>query len=380
MTKHSNDNYQDQARLRRAPTKDEPVNRNLPVGQVMVGDALEQLRRLPDGSVDTVVTSPPYWMLRHYGVEGEIGSEDSVTEWVARLQAVLSEVARVLKPEGAVWLNLGDTYSRHLRHGALPKSLVLGPERLLLGLIEDGWMLRNKVIWAKPNPMPASVRDRLSSTWEPLYLLVRSRHYYFDLDAIRVPARSRLNGPTNVGTDTKYAVAGKPRPDWSGPMAGTNSGLEAMKARGENSHPLGKNPGDVWTIPTASFKGAHFATFPEGLVERPLLATCPERVCRACGTAWRRAAVVPRLGALAMRGALRKSCGCSDRAWHPGVVLDPFIGAGTVGVVAERLHRRWVGIELNPAFARLARERIEAARRSTASGDGEREEQQPAAA
>jgi DNA modification methylase len=131
-----------------------------------------------------------------------------------------------------------------------------------------------------------------------------------------------------------------------------------MKARGASSHPLGKNPGDVWTIPTAAYRGAHFATFPEALVERPLLATCPERVCRACGSAWRRARIMQRLGSLAVRGELRKSCGCEERAWQPGIVLDPFMGAGTVGVVAERLHRRWVGIELNPDFAALARERI----------------------
>lgn len=363
---------QDQDRLRRCLADKEEDGRvdggglALPERTVLVGDALEQLQQLPEASIDTVVTSPPYWMLRNYGVKDEIGSEASVPEWVGRLRAVLAEVARVLKPEGALWLNIGDTYSRHAKHGALPKSLVLGPERLLLALIEDQWVVRNKLVFAKSNPMPSSVRDRLSSTWEPLYLLVRSQFYFFDLDAIRVPARSGLNAPTKVGTNTKYAWDARQhghRPSWSGPMAGTNSGLPAMKARGENSHLLGKNPGDVWTIPTASYRGAHFATFPEALVERPLLATCPERVCRTCGRAWRRSAIVQRLGALAMRGALRKSCPCPGRAWQPGVVIDPFMGAGTVGVVAERLHRRWLGIELNPDFARLAEERIAAARR-----------------
>lgn len=222
-------------------------------------------------------------------------------------------------------------------------------------------MVRNKVVWAKPNPMPASVRDRLSTTWEPLYLLTRDRHYFFDLDAIRVPPRSRLSGPSIVGEDTKYGERSKQRPAWSGPLAGSNSGLDKMKARGASSHPLGKNPGDVWTIPTAAYRGAHFATFPEALVERPLLATCPERVCRRCGTAWRRSRISQRLGALAVRGELRKSCGCTDRDWQPGIVLDPFMGAGTVGVVAERLHRRWVGIELSPDFAALAEGRIRTA-------------------
>jgi len=331
---------------------------DLPVGRIVAGDAAEELRRLPSASVDTVVTSPPYFMLRNYGSEGQIGLEGSVDGWVEHLQAVLREVARVLKPGGSLWLNLGDTYSRHERHGALPKGLVLAPERLLLALTGEGWMVRNKVVWAKPNPMPASVQDRLSTTWEPLYLLTRDRHYFFDLDAVRVAPRSRLSGPSRVSEDTKYGERSKHRPAWSGPLAGSNSGLEKMKARGASSHPLGKNPGDVWTIPTAAYRGAHFATFPEALIERPLLATCPERVCRACGTAWRRARIMQRLGSIALHGELRKSCSCGDRAWQPGVVLDPFMGAGTVGVVASRLHRRWVGIELNPDFAALARERI----------------------
>lgn len=339
-------------------TNPTPIAAGLPINKVLVGDAAKRLRRLPAGSVDTVVTSPPYFLLRDYGVDGQIGLEDTVTSWVDHLVDVLDEVARVLKPQGSVWLNLGDTYARQPRHGATAKSLVLGPEKLLLALSERGWIVRNKVVWAKPNPLPASVRDRLNTTWEPLFLLTRQRDYFFDLDAIRIPARSSLTGPTVAGAATKYGVSTKGRPEWSGPLAGNNSGLEKMKARGLASHPLGKNPGDVWTISTAAYRGAHFATFPEALVERPLKATCPERVCRTCGGAWRRAPVERSLGTLAVLGHLRKSCGCSDPSWQPGTVLDPFLGAGTVGVVAERLSRRWVGIELNPAYARQAGARI----------------------
>ena len=337
-----------------------PTNQELPTGRVLVGDALAKLRELPTASVDTVVTSPPYFRLRDYGVPGQIGLEESVDQWVTAVRDVLHEVARVLKPAGSVWLNLGDTFSRSPKHGAPPKSLVLAPERLLLALEADGWSIRNKVVWAKPNGMPASVRDRLSCTWEPVFLLTRSLDYFFDLDAIRIPARSSLKKPSQVGRDTKYATPDGKRPAWSGPAAGVNSGLNAMKARGVTSHPLGKNPGDVWTISTAAYRGAHFATFPEALVERPLKATCPERVCAACGTAWRRAEAAHELGSLAVLGHLRKSCGCENRSWTPGLVLDPFFGAGTVGVVAERLHRRWLGVELNNKFAQQAEDRITA--------------------
>lgn len=343
----------------------------LPLGQILVGDAIERLRQLPDHSVDTVVTSPPYFRLRDYQTAGQIGLEGSVDEWVTALRDVMREVARVLKTEGAVWLNLGDSYARAVKEGAPAKGLVLGPEKLLLALAADGWSVRNKVVWAKPNPMPTSVKDRLSTTWEPLYLLVRSRQYFFDLDAIRIPARSKLNRPARLGRDGKYRVRpGETRPAWSGPAAGLNSGLDAMKERGLTAHRLGKNPGDVWSIPTAAYRGAHFATFPETLVERPLLATCPERVCRSCGIAWRRAQAAADLGSLAVLGTLRKSCGCESRSWKPGVVLDPFMGAGTVGKVAEQLGRGWLGIELNPAFAAQARQRIRGTE-SEPVGDGD---------
>ena len=335
------------------------ITNEVPTGQILVGDAKTRLAELPDGSIDTIMTSPPYFRLRNYQTDGQIGLEDHIDQWVNELRDVFAQVRQVLAPHGSMWLNLGDSYSRSARHGAQAKSLLLGPERLLLGLEKDGWLVRNKVIWAKPNPMPSSVKDRLSCTWEPLYLLTRSPDYYFDLDAIRTPPRSKLNRPTRTGRRTKYSVDGVTRPDWSGPAAGTNTGLTAMKAAGRTSHPLGKNPGDVWTIPTAAYRGAHFATFPSALVERPLKATCPQRVCTSCGQPWRRA-TVQQLGALATAGKLRKSCACADRSHQPGVVLDPFFGAGTVGVSAVQHGRRWIGIELSETFARQAERRIAA--------------------
>ncbi|MGH3264015.1 MAG: DNA-methyltransferase, partial [Trebonia sp.] len=255
----------------------------LPRREILTGDARRQLARLPGGSVDAIITSPPYYQLRDYAVTGQLGLEATVEEWVSNLRAVMAEAARVLKPTGSVWLNLGDSYSRHVRFGAPAKSLLLGPERLALALIADGWTIRNKVTWAKTRTMPASVADRLSCTWEVVYFLTRSRAYHFDLDAIRVPHRS-IRRPT--ATAKAYPPAPAVPPRWAGPLAGNNAGLGRLKAAGLPGHPLGKNPGDVWALPSANFRGAHFATFPNALVERPLLARVPERVCARCALPW----------------------------------------------------------------------------------------------
>ena len=324
----------------------------LPRNTVVVGDVHASLKRLPRASVDCVITSPPYYQLRDYGVEGQIGLEDHVDAWVDELRLAMRGLARVLKPTASCWLNLGDSYARHARYGAPAKSLLLGPERLLLALVGDGWTIRNKIVWAKPNPMPTSVRDRLNTTWEPVYLLTRSKDYFFDLAAIRVPHRSLRHGPPKSAQPT--APTG--RPSWAGPLAGSNSGLDHLKASGLVGHPLGANPGDVWSVATAGYRGQHFATFPTRLIERPLLASCPERVCGTCGRPWEREPVSA-LGQLATLGELRPSCECAA-GWRPGLVLDPFFGAGTVGLVAEKHNRDWLGIELNPRFARLAEERI----------------------
>ena len=321
-----------------------PAWSSLPRNQIIVGDALTTLRSLPGASVDTILTSPAYYLLRDYQVEGQLGMEPSVSEWVDHLVAVCDELARVLRPTGSMWLNLGDSYSRHLRFGAPPKSLLLGPERLLVALAERGWIIRNKVVWAKPNPMPASVVDRLNTTWEPMFLLVRSPRYYFHLDGIREPHRS--NRPPVKSPSQRVKYDGNKRPDWAGPLAGSNSGLLRARAEGRSGHPLGKNPGDVWTVATASFGGQHYATFPAGLIERPIKATCPERVCSSCGRPWSW-----------VDASLHPSC-CCKAAARPGLVLDPFMGAGTTALVAQKLARDWLGIEINRDYAHLATERI----------------------
>ncbi|MGI8491557.1 MAG: DNA-methyltransferase, partial [Acidimicrobiales bacterium] len=344
---------------------------------ILVGDAAARLRQLPTASIDCVITSPPYYRLRDYGVPQQLGLEATVEAWVTELRAVTCQLARVIKPTGSLWLNLGDSYSRHVRYGAPPKSLFLAPERLLVALAGDGWIVRNKVIWAKPNPMPDSVGDRLSTSYDVVYFLVRSRHYFFDLDQIRQPHQT-----SRTSAERRSAPAAAPA--WAGPHAGRQDGLARTRPTGVPGHWLGKNPGDVWTVAAASYRGAHFATFPERLIERPLLASCPEAICTRCALPWRRPVTIRRLGLKALPAArdphvrryeaywrtLRQlgdlvPCGCGAPT-RPGVVLDPFFGTGTVGVVAERLGRDWVGIELNPAYARLATERLEAARRQPA--------------
>lgn len=333
-----------------------------PRNTVLVGDAATRLRDVPEASIDCVVTSPPYYGLRDYEADDQIGLERSVHDWVAKLVAVTDQLARVLKPGGSLWLNLGDSYSRHRRDGAPEKALLLAPERLLLALAERGWIVRNKVIWAKPHPMPTSVKDRLASAWEPVYLLVRSRRYYFDLDAIRVPHKSSRRRPQSLRGPEPRGPGRRRPPRWAGPRAGDQSGLDRLKALGLPGHPLGKNPADVWAIPQSRNHGGHHrATFPEALIERPLLATCPERLCTACGAAWERQPSSPPL----TRGEPGPACRCGATS-EPGIVLDPFMGSGTTALVAERLGRSWLGIELNPRFAALSESRVTAARQQRA--------------
>lgn len=314
----------------------------LPRGTILLGDVLQRLCDLPSSSVDCVVTSPPYFAVRDYGQSGQIGQEATVDGWVQGLRAVCAELARVLKPTGSLWLNLGDSYARSSAEGATPKSLLLGPERLALALIADGWCLRNKVVWAKPNPMPTSVGDRLSCTYEVVYFFTRSRHYFFDLDAVRVPLRSRQRPATGATRAYPPSAAQTAR------TRNPNGGLSRLRAAGRTGHPLGKNPGDVWTLPTAGYRGAHFAVYPAALAERPIRAGCPASVCQTCG-----------------RPDVRAPCGCNARS-RPGLVLDPFMGSGTTALAAEALGRDWLGIELNPEYVALAEARIAAARASPA--------------
>jgi site-specific DNA-methyltransferase (adenine-specific) len=317
-----------------------------PRNVVLDGDAATVMSTLDAGSVSAVITSPPYFRARRYDAgPGELGQEETVEEWSRNLLVASREIHRVLAPAGSYWLNVGDLYSRHPRLGAPRKSLLLGPERLIRGLLDDGWIVRNRVAWVKTTPLPSPVGDRLTNSWEYLYHLVKQADYFYDLDAIRVPLTSRRR-PRQMTTSTSGL----------GELAGPRAGLARLAAEGRTGHLLGKNPGDVWTLPTGRRIGGHVATFPEVLVQRPILATVPLRICRACGRPWRRSRrqVILLAGTPQIRPLVPCGCGAATR---PGLVLDCFAGSGTTLKVARDLGRDAVGIELNSDYAEIARTR-----------------------
>ncbi len=323
----------------------------LPRNTIITGDARRALADLLPESVDTCITSPPYVAaLRDYGRAGQLGQEPTVAEYVESLRTILRQVRRLLKPTGSLWLNLGDAYSRHPRQGAPAKGLLLAPQQVALALAKDGWIVRNVAIWHKTNPMPQSARDRLSPTYETVIFATKEPSYFFSLDEIRVPHRSvqRIGRASPASLGRLYQ--------------GHNNGLGKLRAAGLVGNPRGKNPGDVWATATAVDRFGHQATFPERLIERPILAACPERICVQCDRAWTRPTRIVRRrtseGVIQVRktGELRR-CHCFAPS-RPGLVLDPFFGTGTVGLVAARHRRDWLGIELNPTFSRLARRRL----------------------
>jgi DNA modification methylase len=310
------------------------------VNKIIQGDALEIIKQIPDETIDTIITSPPYWGLRDYGVEGQIGLEKTPEEYVEKLVNIFREARRILKKTGTLWLNLGDTYmsgSDAKRHWGYPdpkyqngrgidflepqsfkhpilkqKDLVGIPWRVAFALQQDGWYLRQDIIWAKPNPMPESVKDRCTKSHEYIFLLSKSPKYYFDNEAIKEPiseSYAKDKRPHGIIRErfypnSKYVKEG---------LMDLQTGEFPTQPRSET-----RNKRDVWWITTKPFKGAHFATFPEDLVEPMILAGCPTE----------------------------------------GIVLDPFMGSGTTAVVAKKLGRNYIGIELNPKYIQLAEERI----------------------
>ncbi len=298
------------------------------------GDALNVLQGMESGSVDCLVTSPPYFGLRDYGIDGQIGAEPTPAEYVAALVAVFSEARRVLASDGTCWLNLGDSYAADnpggyrqgydLRSGGrpkgsgrnragtrapgfTPKNLLGMPWRVAFALQDDGWILRNAIVWHKPNAMPESVTDRLSTRYELLFLFSKSRRYWFDLDPIREP----LKFPDAADGSRVFGGVNKSAALLTGSSA-RRTGAVYGKAAG--TKPNGRNPGDVWSINTAQFPSAHFAAFPPELPRRCILAGCKP----------------------------------------DGTVLDPFHGSGTTGMVALQLGRKYIGIDLNAEYLDLS--------------------------
>src|SRR5690606_28083797 len=262
---------------------------------ILQGDVIETLRTLPDGFVHTCVTSPPYWGLRDYGVPGQIGLEETPEEYVEKMGEVFREVRRVLRDDGTLWLNLGDSYansnaggnrrmSLKSTKGLKPKDLVGIPWRVAFALQSDGWYLRSDIIWAKPNAMPESVRDRPTKAHEYIFLMSKSPRYYYDADAIREPY-ARLWNEKNGGSFAK--------PNHEEAQAKKVSGALNHRGSYPMPNPLGRNKRTVWSIPTKPFKGAHFAVFPPDLIEPCILAGAPEKACPHCGAPWvRKKAVV----------------------------------------------------------------------------------------
>lgn len=293
--------------------------------QLLLGDALETLRTLPDESVDCIVTSPPYFGLRDYGVPGQYGLEASPAEYVKTMRAVFAEAKRALAKDGTCWINLGDSYysgkgeptQPDLKNvarrpgkrvldgpsfGLARKNLVGIPWRVALALQDDGWVLRNDVIWHKPNAMPESIGDRLATRYEHVFLLTRSSRYWFDLDAIREEAGRPRKSGSRTSSEGYLSAHGD-----------VHRGLGAHHA-----HPAGRNPGDVWSIATRPYPGAHFAAMPINLPVR-----CIKAGCKPGGT-----------------------------------VLDPFSGSGTTGGAARLLGRKYIGIDLSAAYHDLAKKRF----------------------
>jgi len=348
--------------------------------QLHLGDCLEVLKTLPDGSVNCCVTSPPYWGLRDYGHDGQIGLEETPDAYVARMVEVFREVRRVLRDDGTLWLNLGDSYAATTKQsgrndhdrphngeargtydsgtagaktklrvrldGLKPKDLVGIPWRVAFALQADGWWLRQDIIWHKPNPMPESCRDRCTKAHEYLFLLTKSPRYFWNYEAIQEPMaassvkRLAQDVENQRGSDR---VPGKTNgrmkavgPRFGGSEYGDSTEEETRTKSGKEwkGESGTRNPRSVWTIPTQGFKEAHFATFPPALVKPCLVAGCPA----------------------------------------DGTVLDPFSGAGTTGLVALEMGNRYIGIELNPEYNEIAKRRIEAeARQKTMDFGGTNE-------
>lgn len=364
---------------------------------IIVGDVREGLRSLAERSVQCCVTSPPYWGLRDYGVDGQIGLEETPERFVATMVEVFGEVRRVLRDDGTLWLNLGDSYARVGGSdatgssdgatgrgdaargictppiGLKPKDLCMMPWRVALALQADGWWLRSVICWHKRSPMPESVTDRPTSSWEPIFLLAKSDRYFYDAEAVKEAS--------SPGTNSRGPVPTKP-PKTLELGNGTKNNMSFTEATWAQL-PM-RNMRNVWTLSSEPYSEAHFATFPSEIPRRAIRAGTSEKgCCPACGAPWERVVErtsmvidlsgrdgrIPGNGPRSTSGTMVEPPSSRTTGWTPGcacppaepvpcVVLDPFLGSGTTIAAARQLGRHGVGCELNPAYADMARVRI----------------------
>jgi len=379
---------------------------------IQCGECLELLQQLPDESIDTILTSPPYYGLRDYGVEGQLGLEPTLDEFLEKMLAITAELKRVLKKTGTLWWNHGDSYGgsgmgvsnnatgkttlsggknkllklhnkskESWNHGIRPntekgyeKCLSLQAHRLVIRMIdEQEWILRNTIIWHKPNCMPSSVEDRFTVDYEPVFFFSKSEKYYFERQF--EPHETKTFEARQDGKRAKKYREGRDK---------------SLRFPVRYNNPLGRNKRSVWKIPTQPFPEAHFAVFPEALCETPIKAGCPEFICRECGVAREKileTVFIPRptndkpesyraiqeeqkgnrsIGVVARQGVGYNEyenkgytdCGC-NAGFESGIVLDPFCGSGTTLVVASKLKRKYLGFEINPDYVEIARRRLQ---------------------
>ena len=361
------------------------------------GNCIDKIKELDDNSIDCVVSSPPYFGLRDYGVDGQFGLEKTYQDYLTNTVKVFETFKPKLKDTATIWWNVGDSYSSGKRtsttnqslrgnkdygvtrtpvqQGIKEKDLLMIPNRVAIALQDAGWYIRSEIIWHKPNPMPESVRDRPTSCHEKIWLITKSKKYYYDADAIREPVAK--------GTITRLSEKNLKN------QKGSNRGNGGMRSNG-NMKPVGnmetKNKRNVWTVTTKPCKEAHFATFPKDLIEPCIKAGCPEKVCVKCGTPYVRnlkiiftperktrdnmVNVIPgrdkptRMNSKNMESLIKKDlgfkkdCNCKTDEFKSGVVLDPFGGSGTTGIVSALNNRNAILIELNPEYIKIAEDRI----------------------
>lgn len=371
------------------------------VNKIICGDSLEVLTRVPDNSIDMCLTSPPYFGLRDYGVEGQLGLEKTPEKYIEKMIVIFHEVKRVLKKEGTFWLNMGDTYGGSCQGGGdtglskhryrkelltyvdkpqrkiMPKCILMVPERLAWALIQDGWILRNKIIWEKKNNLPSSAKDRFTHRWEYVFYFVKSKRNYFDLDSVREPLKSSslermkrgrgesqryalfskygggggLNKP-RLNVKFNYRIKDAARKGKEGPMfRATEEEREKYPNRQTaECNPKGKNPGDIWPMSTACFPYDYCIGCKRLLTIRELIFKDKRRYCPVCKKeTMSHFSTFPT--ELCVKAILP---GCPEG----GIILDPFSGSGTALFVARQLRRKYIGIDLKQEYVEMSKKRL----------------------